>query len=61
MGISPWRFGGVVVVDRVVNVVFRQSLFWAQEIRHTFRIYFFPFWEMLIAPKTRQALSEVDV
>jgi hypothetical protein len=40
MGVSTWCFGGVIVVDRVVNVVFRQSLFGTQKIRHSFRIYF---------------------
>lgn len=33
-GVSAWCFGGVIVVDRVVKVVFRQSLFGAQKIRH---------------------------
>ena len=47
MGVFYVCFGGVIVVDRVVNVVFRRSLFGAQKIHHSFRIYFFPFWEMV--------------
>ena len=45
-GVSAWCFGGVIVVDRVVKVVFRQSLFGAQKIRHGPDV-FFPFWEMV--------------
>jgi hypothetical protein len=43
MGVSPWRSGGVVVVDRVVNVVFRQSLFWVSRDTPHFPDLFFIF------------------
>jgi hypothetical protein len=39
-GILLWCFGGVNVVDCVVNVVFKQSVFGAGKMRQVLGIYF---------------------
>jgi hypothetical protein len=39
-GIFSWCFGGVSVVDCVVDVVFKQSVFGAEKMRQVLGIYF---------------------